>query len=327
MIDIIDYLETNIDQLNIKEEKGEATGVCPFCGKGKEHFSVHIGAQKLGKWHCFSCGEGSSNIFKLIAHLEGISEKEALSWWLSNSKETIVDQTRVENQIELLLRTSKRNDIDYPLPDGFVKIKKRIPNMLRQRNIKSSTIRDFGLGFCKKGTYNNRIVFPINCPLGKSWTARTVLTGIVPKYWAGPRAGSLLFGWDVALKMQSNKLIVCEGPMDVLSLYQAGIPAVALMTKTISLAKAALIRNSARDICVILDSEVKKEAVAVARMIGRAKIAFLEEGDPGDNSSDILLDVLHNRIPIEKARCEIIGERISELLNRAKKIDFSEDLK
>jgi DNA primase len=179
------------------------------------------------------------------------------------------------------------------------------------------TARRFGLGFANDGEAAGRIVFPMRCPLGCSWTARAVSDDTRPKYYGGEGAGRLLFGYDVAFSGKSpRELVVCEGPMDVLSLAEAGIAAVAVMSKTINEERAALLRRSGAKLIVALDSDARSAALKVSEALGRAPVVLLDSGDPGDASPGVLVDAVRGALENPDARSRVYRSKIKHLRRR-----------
>lgn len=318
---IEDYLDENIHDFNLRNN-GEATGECPICGKGSNHFYIHIDEDdRYGKWICFSCQE-KGNLWKLIGHLEGISLTSAKRWWIEKNQDkppTTIDKIRkkVDN-----LRTGRRSikTVNTALPYGFKRIKRRRPKMLADRGVLLKTAYEYRLGYCPEGDFAGRIVFPIFCPLGRSWTARAV-NDVKPKYWGGDGAGRLLYGWDVAFRNGvPSQLVVCEGPMDVLSLHQAGIPAVALMSKTINETRAALLRSVNTSLLIVLDAEARVEALKVSRALDSADIVSLNTGDPGDSQPDVLVQAVSNVLGLTSATCAVFRDRVQRLRQKSPQI-------
>lgn len=315
MLAIEDYLSAVINRFKIRGN-GEASGDCPLCGKSRDHFYIHVGSEskRHGRWICFSCGN-SGDFWKLLGELEGLTSSRAKAWWLTQGQEVAqpLDTEQIRNRLKSLLRASQSGvSADVGLPYGFTRIKRRRPKALALRGVCLSTARRYGLGYCVEGEVAGRIVFPIVCPLGRSWTARAI-DSRQPKYWAGPGAGGLLYGWDVAFADGApEQLVICEGPMDVLSLYQAGLSAVAIMSKSINEKRASLLRQCGSRLMVALDSEARIEALKVASMLG-ADLMFLDSGDPGDASPDVLLAAVRAALDRTSAQCDTYRDKVSSI--------------
>lgn len=320
---MIDYLEANVTGFQVKSPDGEATGECPLCGKRREHFYIHVGEdRKHGKWICFACGE-AGDFWKLLGAIEGMTASQAKAWWIAQGRETAPPNIqKARERLRALRLRANPNKVDTALPFGFSRIKRRRPQMLVERNVSLATARMYGLGFCREGDAAGRVVFPIKCPLGRSWTARAVRERMEPKYWGGSGAGSLLYGWDVAFRDGApSRLVVCEGPMDVLSLAQAGIPAVAIMSKSINEARASLLRRSGASLLVALDAEARTEALVVAAELGASRVVLLKSGDPGDTPPEVLVPAVRDALGRTQATCKVYRSKIKALRRRRKPLD------
>lgn len=312
---IEDYLSENVSAFTVRGDD-EATGECPFCAKGAAHWYVHVGEGKRnGRWICFSCDE-RGDFWKLVQHFEGMGRTAARAWWAMRERDAPpapLDALR-ERVRDLRQRSAKEPPVATALPYGFRKVKRLRPRMLVERGMTLQAAREFGVGYCAEGDMAGRVVFPICCPLGKSWTARAVGKKAWPKYYGGDGAGRLLYGWDVAFRAGlPETLVVCEGPMDVVSLYQAGIAAVAVMSKKINEARAALLRRTGVKLLVALDSEARREAVALSRELNSVPVVLLESGDPGDTSPDVLVAAVTGALDAPAALRMVLRDRVGRM--------------
>ena len=160
---------------------------------------------------------------------------------------------------------------------------------MKERGIKRETARAWGIGFCNGGFYSHRILIPINCPQGYSFTARAVEKDMIPKIKNPKNAnhGKLILGWDMVEKGQDVALV--EGPFDAIKTWQNGIPALSLMGKVLHEEQLAMISRWPRDtsITIMLDPEERLAPYEMARRLSgyfdNIFVARLPEGvDPGD---------------------------------------------
>lgn len=322
---IEDYLDSVVNKIQVRPD-GEATGDCPLCGKTRDHFYVHVGhdidsrgRSRHGRWICFSCGE-YGDFWRLLGELEGMSPARAKAWWIAQGRETKPATTvdKVRDRLSALVRRSQTGfKVEIGLPMGFNRIKRRRPLVLAQRGVSLATARRYGLGYANEGEAAGRIIFPVRCPLGHSWTARAVNDDTSPKYFAGEGAGRLLFGWDVAFSGEPpRELVVCEGPMDVLSLAEAGITAVAVMSKSINEERATLLRRSGVTLVVALDSEAQSEALRVSEALGHVPLVLLDSGDPGDTPPKVLIAAVQGKLEALNAACKVYRNKVKDLRRR-----------
>jgi DNA primase len=294
---------------------------CPICGK-KGHLYVHA---EEGFWTCFAgeCGESGSSLVKLISAVEGITISEANQRLFREHVrfERRVAEPSTQNQRLRLLKTKTimHDLVDVPPPPGMIPIWDgkawRMPKYLLERGISRRQARKFGLGFCREqlcdqapvgcefpeGTpscvergrcrYGNRIIFPYECPNGRSFTARTI-GDVEPKYLNPPdKRSRLLYGWQlVAL---NSDIVIVEGPTDVIRLDKHGLRAVAPFGLRLSAAQRNLLQQaSVATITVMQDAGVETNALKIASEVsGLAEdvfVAKLPQGiDPGDSTREI----------------------------------------
>lgn len=277
---------------------GQLAGECPWCGG--DRFYLAVEGEKAGRYICHQCDERGRNPVGLIAHVEGLTRGEAMKLML---REAGLFRRREQTPASLLetirdargLDVEEARAVDFDLPRGFVPIyhekrKKqwKFPKYLKERGVKRETAKAWGLGYCSRGRYSGRLVIPVGCPNGRSWTARDMTGKQEPRYMNPPGAdhSRLLLGWNHVRLTEDAALV--EGPLDAVKAWQAGVPAYALMGKHLSSEQAALLFQKPRDcsIVVMLDPE---EAAApydvAANLISHFEcvcIARLPDGeDPG----------------------------------------------
>lgn len=249
---------------------------CPFCG----HASKLWIAEETGLWTCYKCNAGGG-IVGLVVEVDGLSYAEARKFVRNGGAEE-----RIARPVEELVREQARAEAPAPaagsdqalpteveLPEEFVPIwnpETRIWNLplyARERGIWARTALAFRLGFCLEGRYAGRLIFPAHVN-GRVRTFQGRAMGPwEPKYLGPSIEGGALFGYDEAVG--GEEIVVCEGPMDVLSLVQKGIPAVGLMGKVASPAQAVLVaRAGFRRAIVLLDKDAGPDGVEVAITLG-----------------------------------------------------------
>lgn len=295
--DVRTYVEANLSRAQ-DSSGSEITAVCPFCDKWG---GFYVNADN-GNYVCFKCGAKNKSIVWLVAQVEGISTSDAVAYIF---KRTI--KLRRKSDIFTLadrirgIRPSEREGagdtdrIDVPLPKQFKPCwdgkSWRLPGYLSERRIKSKTAADWGLGFCRTGDYAGRLIIPIDCPNGTSFTARDMTGDQIPKYMnpTGADHGKLLIGWHVA--DLSGDLAIVEGPLDAVRFYQHGIPALAVGGKVLHADQMAMLSklSPTQSVTVCLDPEELVAPYAVAKQLivhfENVHIAKLPDGmDPGDST-------------------------------------------
>lgn len=329
MIDIGAWVEDNLD--NARKSSGqEWTATCPSCGKWSK-FYVNV---ETGHWICFSEEEFRGKaIWSLIAYVEGITvaqaRAEALRGNIKFARRRKDGTEALAGRIaELRGREAPEPlEVRYNLPIEFVPVydSKRAkqwmyPKYLKTRGIKRATARSFGLGFCRGGRYDGRIVIPIVCPNGYSFTARGTRPDHIPKYLNPKEAdhSRLLIGWE-HVDAQSDVCLV-EGPTDVIMMHQHGIPSLALGGKELHDRQLGLLcrKPVAAAIIVMLDPEETLAAAKVARKLGvrfqNVYIGKLPLGvDPGSSTRKQAWAAFDNAERYAGQRTVGMLERLSKL--------------
>ncbi len=314
--DLEDWCENHLDGFK-PSSRGEITALCPRCEK-PEKFYVNVDPddEHWGRWICFSCDEfrGGTPI-PLISEVEGLSWTEARNVVFRGS----VNVRRKATPESLTARISGiRESGDGPLgsdawvepaaeivsqalPPEYIPCydpkRKRpwmVPKYLKQRGYKKETIKRFGFGFCQAGRYGGRVIIPIKCPNGNSFTARDLRGDQEPKY-LNPKEvdhSRLLYGWEQA-KPGADTCIV-EGGFDVAMMHQHGFQAYGIGGKHLSEEQLKLLRTLPRStrFTVMLDPEEVEKAFETATMLltvfKHVRIAELPPGtDPGSSSKKV----------------------------------------
>jgi hypothetical protein len=306
---------------------------CPWCGKAQH---LYVAAEKRvkksgrttypGDFVCFKC-DVRGRFVKLYAELEGVTWKEALLAMLGiedplpptaerrfktpEMRETLAESApepsaRAEEPPEEIAEETAPAPVEPEgpplldaLPEDFTPVfdgtRWQMPTYLTERGIERATAAKFGLGFCKLGRYAGRIVLPIACPSGRSFTTRSLDPDEKLRYLAGNGAGRLLYGWGVS--RPSDTLVICEGPFDVLSWYQAGVTVVGLMGKRLKEEQLPMLLDlRAERYVVALDAGETEDAIRIAENFGARGFVAAPVADYKD-ANDALVRAGSSRFP------------------------------
>jgi len=333
---VADYASSKLEGVRIGAG-GEINATCPFCGKsGGFYINPKTGAYICHKLHCDQRGR---TIVGLIAHVEGISRAEAYGWLFKESvrwsrreetPETLLDKIRELRDIE---GDEEDELVEAPLPVGFKSVwdaKKgcwRYPSYLKQRGIKKKTAKEWGIGYCDKGRFGGRIIIPIDCPNGHSFTARDATGEQQPKYLnpTGVDHGRLLLGWNQC--ELDGDVVLVEGPLDVITMWQHGISSMALLGKVLHPAQLAMLFKKPLDsaITVLLDPDQPAAPYDVAKQLtcrfDHVYVARLPDGvDPGESTLEQAKKAVSNakkykgeRNPALMARLESVQKKLENM--------------
>lgn len=319
-----DYAFSNLERVK-KGSTGQITAVCPWCEK---YGSFYIDAD-TGNYICFKCEEKGYHLVGVIARVEGTSWLEAKSFLLKRLFETRRKETLPSLAEKIAELREEQEEIEEEnvinLPDEFIPVFKngrwKYPIYLKQRGIKKKTAKEWGFGFCNRGRYRNRLIIPIVCPNGRSFTSRDVTGKMLPKYLNPPRCSFqsyLLHGWpQVETK---GDLVLVEGPMDAVKLWQHGIQALSLGGKVLHPKQIKLLMKFSRDIAltIMLDPEEQIAPVEIAKQLvfrfEQIYIASLPNGvDPGSSTREQAHEANEDAVLYRGERGKRVKSRLSSL--------------
>jgi len=235
-------IENIFDALAIeyRERYNYIVAACPVHGGDRaDAFSFHL---DRGIWKCFSreCeGEFGSDIIGLIRGIKKCGFKEAASF-LGRYVDMSISPDEIqklrdfrENKIFIQSIKSKREKATVFSPECLTRLKQHM--YLETRGYPRSIIEKYQIGAClePRRYMSNRIVIPVINVNGEiiGFTGRTLNSEW--KKWKIPKwkhslgnwVSSNLFNINFAAPyiQESGIAIICEGPLDVLRLEQAGI--------------------------------------------------------------------------------------------------------
>lgn len=321
---------------------------CPFCGKPR-HLYMALekrikGARTTypGDFICMKCDE-RGRFIKLFAEIEGLDRREARMQLIEGIREPLPPPEKARFMTPKAMGlpapapvlvpareetgAPRTGSVDErpttPLPEEFIPCwdgeKWRIPKYLKERGLEKATLAAFNIGYCDHGEYADRIILPISCPEGVSFTSRAIDSEAFLRYKAGAGAGRLLFGWEPAMAMVekgADTLVVNEGPFDVLSVYQSGVPSVGIMGKRFKAEQVAMIRSvKVKRIVMMLDADALRDAVKQAPELGsRAMIAAsLGAKDANEAGTAKIRDAVSASRDVEGARPGLILGTLAKL--------------
>ncbi len=296
----------------------EWTATCPFCD-AFGGFYVNTDPEGKGPWVCFKCGERSMSIYKLVAHVEDITMAEARALVMKHRVEfrrresttTLLERIQAirspEGLEDIDLLAEDDNDDQEVLPSGFTPVwdgkRWRVPTYLTKRKFKRVTLHKWGVGYVQRGWYRygsgdgdvqffgHRVIIPIVCPNGRSFTGRDLTDVQEPKYLnpVGRDHSRLLIGWDQCPARGDFTLV--EGPTDAMKLDQHGFPSMGIGGKVLSAIQLAMLftRPADASVTVLFDPEALSEAYATGgKLLAHFSYVFVAQlpvgTDPGKST-------------------------------------------
>jgi len=272
--------------------KNELRGPCPIHGRKQGSDSFHASTAK-NAFQCFdpSC-QAHGNVLDLVAAMERCSVREAavkLSGWYGISSGGGGDQRSAAPATGSKLAPEKvgeRAEPNKPLTFRLQGIDSAHP-YLASRGINRETAESFGVGFFPgKGSMTGRLVIPIHNEKGElvAYAGRSI-DGSEPKYKlpAGFKKSLELYALHRATSPEGGGVVVVvEGFFDCLKVWQAGLPAVALMGCSLSQEQEDLLAGHFRGVWLMLDGdEAGRKATAdiLPRLAQRLFVKVVDVGD------------------------------------------------
>ena len=199
-VSVIELAEKHLGNFKVKNGQVVAE-YCPIChghDHDKETFAVGL---NNGLWQCLRGSCGQKGNFKQLCDLLGVQPPEGI----------------------YLPKVTDRQKKNYvkPDPEKIKPITEEIVTYFAKRKISEQTLKDWKVGADDKGN----IVFP--------FYRDDVLTYVKyrkpkkheksdgPKEWQDANTEPILYGMDMT--SFNLPLVICEGEIDALSLYEAGV--------------------------------------------------------------------------------------------------------
>ncbi len=251
----------------LRQSGDSLSGACPIHGgHNKTQFRVSV---SKNCWNCFGKCKRGGNIIDFVALKEGIGFRDAAlliqEWFgLTTTPEAECGEHKEEPKPTAPQPAkqpitsgekpeSEEGEGGENKPLGFeLKHLEPAHPYLAERKLSAETITAFGLGYCSKGTMAGRIAIPIHNVHGE-------LVAYVGRWPGEPPSGQgrykLPKGFRKSLEVfnlhraaaenAAIPLVVVEGPIDCMWLWQAGIrKVVSIMGSSLSLAQETLLVNA-----------------------------------------------------------------------------------
>lgn len=236
---------------------GKFLGLCPFHKEKTPSFNV---LDNDGYYHCFGCGE-SGDIVKFIQVIENLNFPEAIKhladkYGIPCNKTSEASNSKYNKVKDAILQ------VQHIFLESF-KANSNAQKYLEGRNLSSTTIFDFGIGYSDEDViakasklgiasqllldaglakkredgslysfFRKRITIPIRNVRGEivGFGARSIDSNEKIKYINTAetllfKKKDVLYNFDKAIKckkLDNQNLILVEGYMDVITMYQAG---------------------------------------------------------------------------------------------------------
>lgn len=278
--------------LELKKKGRLYFGVCPFHSEKSPSMAVY---QDTQSFYCFGCGAGG-DVVTFVKKIENLEYIEAIKLLADKAGIAVPTDTLQDKTVFLKTKILEINrETALFFYSNLKKQGCAGASYLKSRGLSSATIKKFGLGFATanwtdllhflrgKGysveelkaahvisekntkqfdTFRNRVTFPIIDLRGNvvGFGAR-VLDNAMPKYLNSAdslafKKSNHLFGLNFAKNTTSDTVILAEGYLDVIALFQAGFEnSVATLGTAITSEQARLIGTYFKNVIIAYDSD------------------------------------------------------------------------
>lgn len=221
-------------------------------------------------FYCFSQCKRNFSIINVVEKVLDVDFLEAVKWLCNELK--IKDDSLVVEKENVAVKSKlkrlkalrhKSNAVDYiPVGQEVLNSIERYnhPYMLKQ-GFKKSTLEHFNIGYARYGKLEGRITFPIDSPEGDivsiSGRIPTDEKLDIPKYMVlgDTNKSSTLYNIS-RIDPNDNYIIVVEGFMTVLDMYEYGLKSVvAVIGSSLSVQQKNILLRLGRKIIVIADND------------------------------------------------------------------------
>lgn len=342
------------------EKKGKNYfGVCPFHDDHSPSMSVSPTLQIFNCFTCKSGGNVFNFVssYENISFNDAVIKvANIINYPLNIKQTTIQNPTQVKNQTAYQIYDIANK---FYVNNLFTKHGVEAVDYLQKRNFSLDTIKEFDIGlssiitpvnnflFAKNYTkeqlieygiisesgydvFSNRIMIPIHNSTGQviAWTGRIYNNSETNRYLNSKetvifKKGDVLFNFHRAIKpiKQNDYIIIVEGNMDVIRLFDSGIKnCIALMGTNLSNEQIHLIKRVTNNVILCLDNDnAGKIATETISNILNSKqfnvkiINMSNEKDPDEyiikNGKDSFINMINNSINYIDYKLELLKNK------------------
>lgn len=260
---------------------------CPVCQHRKRKLEVCVDD---GNWHCWTCDAKGRTFFTLLKKV-GASRLDMSALEKIIGKRHFVDTAKFFEKPLISFDTPKKVEVqELNLPDTFKSLLindrsddwRRAMNYAKKRKITIHDIIKYNIGYCDRGEYQHRLVFPSYDKDNKLnfFSTRSYFDDAFLKY-INSKLSKDIIGFENLIDFD-YPIYLCEGALDAISLRRNAIP---LFGKTLSnKLKIAIIKSKCPVVNVVLDDDALNSALKIASFINSigktAKLIQLSGKDP-----------------------------------------------
>jgi len=289
-------LEIVKDVLNYSHSsRGEYLFHCPYCEHHNPKMSVNI---EKNVYKCWVCDARGMDIWRVIRRFGDVQDKRkwrTITNCIDASEQSIYD---------LLFGTTDTEEIEQlSLPEEFVSLVNRnLPpsaapalRYLRSRGITRQDIVQWKMGFCSRGEFEGRIIFPSFSASGEVnyYVARSY-TGDWMKYKNPSTSKDIVFN-EIFVDWR-EKVFLVEGIFDAVATGTNSVPILGSTLSEHSNLFRKLIENDSA-VYLALDNDAEKKTMKIASSLSRHGIEVFKVDTSGyDDIATMPKKMLDKRI-------------------------------
>jgi len=222
----------------------------------KRHMSVNV---ETGLWQCFKSAR-SGNFISLYAHNESIPYFRAQRDLIIKNFEFLGEEIPKNEEV---VKTDCELDINKLIPINIESADSSDQKVLEawyflfgRRLFNESQIEKEPYYLCKEGKFSNRIIIPFRSNNIVYYFQGRALADQKPKYLnpsteAAPKPSDIVYPYDE----DADHLVVCEGPLDAISLQLQGVNATATIGSSVSSRQAEIFSTFSGKIILGYDND------------------------------------------------------------------------
>ena len=276
---------------------------CPFCNHRKKKLEVELTTNDRGEnnWHCWTCDTKGKTLISLFRRLKVGQKKFEKLNDLIGTKTYTTSNTK-----------NRTTHINKNLPEEYepLWIQKDHPEwlnaisyLIRDRKLTREDILKYRIGYCATGEYARKIIIPsydengeLNFFTGRSYYNED-FKHKNPKWDKDIVGFELFINWNLPL-------IICEGPMDAITIKRNAIP---LFGKIVlDQLKIKVVEHKVKQIYIALDSDALKKAIEIVEYFMnhgiQVHLVNMDGLDPNELGFNKVTNIIKNTEPINFAK-------------------------
>lgn len=257
----------------------------PSCG-------IKLSGKSAGVAHCFKCGY-TADLPTFISNAFGKNDGGIFGYkWLMKNFVNVSVENREELDLDLSRNNKKPEEVEY-LSDEYLEEYRYTHSYMYERGLTDNIINYFDVGYDKE---DNAIVFPLYDLNGR--VPFVIKRAVYNKYYyfepENSQKRNTIYGlyqiYDNIKRIE--EVWLTEGPIDCLTCWTQGIPAISFMGSQIAQQQIELLNKlPIRELVMAFDDDEagRKAEIKIANNINKLlyKVKYAEKGDINDQETPL----------------------------------------